>query len=106
VQSSASASVEQPRKIRKGPKGPNPLSVKKKKTANVLPPSKKHSEYKKTNPNPKSYTNDVEAGMKRKRSPSDESVDDAPDGNAEGGGSIKKRRRKRKSRTEVTTNAG
>lgn len=98
-QSSAYASVEQPRKIRKGPKGPNPLSVKKK-TVNVLPPSKKDSESK-----PKSYTNDVEAGMKRKRSLNDESIDDAPDGNA-AGESIKKRRRKRKSRTEVITGAG
>lgn len=105
VQSSASASVEQPRRIRKGPKGPNPLSVKKK-TANVLPPSKKLSESTKTKPNPNSYTNDVEAGTKRKRSPNHESVDDAPDGNAEGGESIRKRRRKRKSRAEVTTGAG
>ena len=105
MQSSASASIEQPRKIRKGPKGPNPLSVKKK-TANVQLPSKKHSELKKTNPNPESYTNDVKAGMKRKRSPNDDSVDAAPDGNAEGGESIRKRRRKRKSRTEVTTDAG
>lgn len=95
--------MEQPRKIRKGPKGPNPLSVKKK-TVNVLPPSKKDSK-KDSESKPKSYTNDVEAGMKRKRSLNDESIDDAPDGNA-AGESIKKRRRKRKSRTEVITGAG
>jgi U3 small nucleolar RNA-associated protein 23 len=104
VQSSAFASVEQPRKIRKGPKGPNPLSVKKK-AANVLSPSKKHSKPKKTEPSPKSHTNDVKAGMKRKRSPNDESADDVLDGNA-GGQSIKKRRRKRKSKAQVITDAG
>ncbi|TRM65803.1 Fcf1-domain-containing protein [Schizophyllum amplum] len=66
-----STSKEPPRKKPKGPKGPNPLSMKKKKTAETAPKEKR---------------TEAKAGDKRKRNEGDEQDGEGEGGNAGGTG--------------------
>lgn len=96
----AAAPAEPPKKKRKGPKGPNPLSVKKKKTAGETgaPPAKR------SHPSNSDPTKDT-VGSKRKQEEADDHRDEP--GTADGSsGHKRKRRRKHKQKDGNSGNEG
>lgn len=93
--------AEPPRKKKKGPKAPNPLSVKKKKTKQDDTGSKLDKVKEKTRKTTKVYTglDGERIGDKRKRIDEEEAVEPklaqpSMDGSKEGTGHKRKRRRK------------